>query len=82
MDFSFFQSEGFMIGYYVLTVGASLLLVKETKKRILELKDGMKSIKFAPLAFGILFAYVFFAFDFVDSQSVHKLHHNLSILLS
>ena len=67
MDFTFFQSEGFVVGYYVLTVTASLLLVKETKKRFSDLKDGIRSIKFAPLAFGILAAYVIFAFEYIDT---------------
>ena len=63
----FLQSDSFVIGYYVLTVGTSLLLVKETKKRILDLKLGFGSIKYAPIAFGILFAYVIFAYDFVET---------------
>ncbi len=63
----FFQSDGFVIGYYVLTVGASLLLIKETKKRISNLKVGINSMKYAPIAFGILFAYVIFAYDFVET---------------
>lgn len=67
MDFEFFQSDAFIIGYYVLTVSTSLLLIKDTKKRITDLKDGKKSIIFAPLAFGIIFAYIYLAFDFVDS---------------
>jgi len=28
----FFQTDGFVIGYYILTVGASLLLIKDEKK--------------------------------------------------
>ena len=44
MDTSFFNSDMFVIGYYVLTVGSSLLLIKETKKRISNLKNGLKSI--------------------------------------
>jgi membrane protease YdiL (CAAX protease family) len=63
----FFQSDIFMIGYYTLTVGASLLLIKETKKRINDLKIGINSIKYAPIPFGILFAYVVFAHDFVET---------------
>jgi hypothetical protein len=34
LELEFFQSEGFVIGYYVVTVAASLALIKETKKRI------------------------------------------------
>ena len=63
----FFQSDAFVIGYYILTVGASLLLIKETKKRITDLKTGITSIKYAPIPFGILFAYIVFAHDFVET---------------
>ena len=77
MDFSNFtalfaldtilQSEGFVIGYYVFTVATSLILIKETKNPFYDLKKGIKSIKFAPLAFGIVLAYVLFAYQYVDS---------------
>ena len=67
MEVSFFQSDGFVAGYYILTVAASLLLVKETKKRILDLKNGIKSMKFAPIAFGVITLYVIFLHDYVDS---------------
>ena len=67
MDLEFFQSEAFVVGYYVLTVSASLLLIKETKKRIIDLKKGKKSIIYAPIAFAILFAYVILAYDFVET---------------
>ena len=66
MGLEFFQSDGFVIGYYVLTVAASLALIKETKNRIADLKKGLHSIKYAPIAYGILFAYIFLAFDYVD----------------
>lgn len=66
MDFSFFQSEPFLIGYYVMTVGSSIILIKETKTRIRELKEGLSSMKFAPISFGILAAYIMFAYEFVD----------------
>ncbi|MFB5645011.1 MAG: hypothetical protein ACE5R3_00265 [Nitrosopumilaceae archaeon] len=66
MELEFFQSDGFVIGYYVLTVAASLVLVKETKKRIVDLKKGLHSMKYAPIAYGILFAYIFLAFEYVD----------------
>ncbi len=62
MELEFFQSDGFIIGYYVVTVAASLALVKETKKRIVDLKKGLRSMKYAPIAYGILFAYIFFDF--------------------
>ena len=66
LDLSFLDSDVFLIGYYVLTVGASLLLIKDTKKRILDLKSGIGSIKYAPIAFGILVVYVLFVFEYVD----------------
>ena len=66
MDTSFFNSDMFVIGYYVLTVGSSLLLIKETKKRISNLKNGLKSIKYAPIPFGILALYVTIIFPYVD----------------
>ena len=46
LDISFLDSDAFLIGYYVLTVGASLLLIKDTKKRVLDLKAGISSIKY------------------------------------
>lgn len=55
---SVLRSEGFVIGYYVFTVATSLILIKETKKRILDLKDGIRSIIYAPIAFGILVGYL------------------------
>ena len=67
MDLEFFQSEAFVIGYYVLTVSASLLLIKETKKRWRDLIEGKNSMIFAPISFGIILAYVFLAFDFFES---------------
>lgn len=66
MELEFFQSDGFVIGYYVFTVAASLVLIKETKKRIVDLKKGLHSMKYAPIAYGILFAYIFLAFEYVD----------------
>jgi tetrahydromethanopterin S-methyltransferase subunit F len=63
----FLKSDIFVIGYYVLTVGSSLLLIKETKKRINDLKFGISSIKYAPLAFGVLFAYIILAYDYVET---------------
>jgi len=66
MDTSFFNSDMFVIGYYVLTVGSSLLLIKETKKRIFNLKNGLKSIKYAPITFGILVFYILVLFPYID----------------
>ena len=73
LDFSFlftldsiFSSEGFIVGYYVFTVAASLVLIKETKKRLFDLSKGIKSIIYAPISFGVLILYIVFAYPFVD----------------
>jgi len=65
--FEFFQSDAFVIGFYVLTVAASLALIKETKTRFRDLKEGISSVKFAPISFGILAVYVLFVYDFVEN---------------
>ncbi len=61
------ESDAFVIGYYVLTVGASLALIKETKNRWANLKKGLGSMKFAPITFGIIVVYALFIFDFLDT---------------
>lgn len=66
LDFSFFQSEPFLIAYYAMTVGSSIILIKETKTRIKDLRIGINSIKFAPIPFGILFAYIMLAYEQID----------------
>ncbi|HSB83584.1 MAG TPA: hypothetical protein VLD64_03760 [Nitrosarchaeum sp.] len=63
----FFKSDIFLVGYYIMTVGASLLLIKETKNRIKDLRLGISSMKYAVIPFGILFTYVIFAHDFVET---------------
>jgi membrane protease YdiL (CAAX protease family) len=67
VDFSFFQSDVFVIGYYIFTVAASLLLIKETKKRIFDLKNGLNSIKYAPIPFAILILYVVFVHEYAET---------------
>ena len=59
-------SQGFVIGYYIFTVATSLFLVKETKKRAFDLIKGVRSMAYAPLSFGILAAYIAFAYQYVD----------------
>lgn len=56
-----------MIGFYILTVSASLLLVKDTKKRLVNLKNGKNSIKFAGLTFAIVVSYVVLAYPFFET---------------
>ena len=67
MELDFFQSDSFVIGYYVLTVVAALMLIRQTKERLADLKKGLRSMKYAPITYGILFAYIFLAFDYVDT---------------
>jgi hypothetical protein len=63
---SVLRSEGFVIGYYVFTVATSLLLIKETKKRIFDLKAGIKSVIYAPISFGVLIAYLLVLYPIID----------------
>jgi len=67
LELSFFNSDAFVVGYYVFTVAASLLLIKQTKSRLRDLKKGIASAKYAPITFGIIIAYALFGFDFLDS---------------
>ena len=60
------NSQEFVVGYYIFTVASSLLLIKETKKRIHDLRIGIKSAVYAPIAFGILAGYLFTLYPFVD----------------
>jgi hypothetical protein len=61
-----FRSDGFIIGYYVFTVATSLILIKETKKRVVDLAKGFKSIVYAPISFGVLLAYVVFVYPHAE----------------
>ncbi len=65
-----FKSEWFVIGYYVFTVGTSLLLIKETKKRILDLARGSRSIIYAPVPFGMLLAYLVLVYPHAEKIPV------------
>ncbi|ABK77123.1 hypothetical protein CENSYa_0489 [Cenarchaeum symbiosum A] len=55
-----------MVGYYVLTVGASLLLVRETRSRLRDLRKGLRSAWYAPLPFGVVLVYVIVGFGPLD----------------
>ncbi len=54
----------FLIIFYIATVVPTLLLVKETKPRLKNMKNGLKSLVYLPLTVGILMAYVVFVVDF------------------
>ncbi len=66
MSFEILNSDEFVIGYYILTVAASLILIKETKRRLTELKVGISSIKYAPFSFAIVVVYAVFLFELLD----------------
>jgi membrane protease YdiL (CAAX protease family) len=51
----------FLIIFYVATVVPTLLLVKETKPRLKNIKNGARSLVYLPLTVGILMTYVIFA---------------------
>ena len=59
-----------LIAIYAVTFGPSLLLVKETKTRLTNLRSGLKSLVFLPVTVGFLAAYVFFGAPFVATLPV------------
>lgn len=61
-----FSSEGFIVGYYLFTVATSLLLIKETKNRVLDLANGFKSMIYAPISFCALISYIVFVAPFME----------------
>ncbi len=60
----------FLIIFYAVMVGPSLLLVKETKTRLVNLKAGKKSLVFLPLTVAGLFGYVLFGLNFLSKVPV------------
>ena len=63
-------------------VGPSLLLAKETKRRLLNLKSGAKALIFLPLTVGLLMIYVIFAKDLVSQiplLNLSWLGYNISL---
>jgi hypothetical protein len=56
--------------FYAAMVGPSLLMVKETRKRLMDLKAGLKSLVLLPLTIGWLVAYILFAMDFFSQIPV------------
>jgi len=57
----------FLIIFYVATVIPTLLMVKETKTRLRNIKEGLKSLVWLPLTIGGLGVYIFFAMDFLST---------------
>jgi membrane protease YdiL (CAAX protease family) len=56
----------YLVGLYIAMVGPSLLVAKETRARLLNLKSGVKALLFLPLTVSVLVIYVFFGKDLVS----------------
>lgn len=56
----------YLVIFYIAMVGPSLLVVKETRARLLNLKSGAKALIFLPLTVSMLMIYVIFARDLVS----------------
>jgi membrane protease YdiL (CAAX protease family) len=56
----------YLVGLYIAMVGPSLLVAKETRARLLNLKSGVKALIFLPLTVSVLVIYVFFGKDLVS----------------
>jgi hypothetical protein len=57
----------YLVIIYVAVVGPSLLLVRETKSRILSLKKGSRALAYLPLTVLPLLAFAIFAVNFLSS---------------
>jgi membrane protease YdiL (CAAX protease family) len=60
----------FLIIFYIATVVPTLLLVKETRPRLRNLRQGLKSLVYLPVTMGALLAYIIFAMDFFSTIPV------------
>lgn len=60
----------FLIIFYAVTVVPTLLLAKETKTRLRNLKEGARSLVLLPLTIGGLVAYIVFAMDYLSTLPV------------
>jgi membrane protease YdiL (CAAX protease family) len=81
-DIFFSLQDIYLIAIYITIVGPSLLLAKETKTRLLNLKSGYKALIFLPLTVSVLISYVFFAIDFLSKIPILNLSwlgHNIAI---
>lgn len=60
----------YLILFYAATVAPTLLFVKETRKRLSNIKHGAGSMVWLPLTIGGLVAYVIFAMDALSTVQV------------
>jgi membrane protease YdiL (CAAX protease family) len=58
---------------YIIMVGPSILLAKETKTRLSNLKSGYKALIFLPLTVSVLVSYVIFAMEFLSDIPILNL---------
>lgn len=56
----------FLVIFYAITVVPTLLFVKETKTRLQNLRQGIRSLVWLPLTIGGLLAYVVFAMGYLS----------------
>lgn len=60
----------YIVILYAVTVVPTLLFAKETKKRLMDIRQGTRSRVWLPLTIGGLLAYVVFAMDFLSTVPV------------
>jgi membrane protease YdiL (CAAX protease family) len=63
----------YLITIYIIMVGPSILLAKETKTRLSNLKSGYKALIFLPLTVSVLVIYVIFAMEFLSNIPILNL---------
>ncbi|HKG41896.1 MAG TPA: hypothetical protein VKA98_07140 [Nitrososphaeraceae archaeon] len=63
----------YLITIYIIMVGPSILLAKETKTRLSNLKSGYKALIFLPLTVSVLIIYVIFATEFLSNIPILNL---------
>ncbi len=67
------MQDVYLIAIYIITVGPSILLAKETKTRLSNLKSGYKALIFLPLTVSTLVIYVIFAMEFLSNIPILNL---------
>lgn len=67
------MQDVYLISIYIITVGPSILLAKETKTRLSNLKSGYKALIFLPLTVSTLVIYVIFAIEFLSNIPILNL---------
>lgn len=60
----------FLLIFYIATAVPTLLLVKETRPRLRDMRQGLRSLAYLPVTVGVLMAYVIFAADLLSTIPV------------